>query len=126
MTESVTGPHSASEPRWLAGLYNGFALVTLFVVLGSMFGGLTEVLYGAIAAAIAGSVALGVVSTQCGWIVPKQGARRFAQPWLWMTAFAALSLINGKWEPMAFFGALAAGATTLYWLGTMIGRRFKK
>jgi hypothetical protein len=124
--ESASVASTAPGPPWLAWLYNGFAIVVLFVMLGAMFGGHTEVLYGTIAAAIAGAVALGVLSVQRGWIAPKSGARLFVKPWLWMTAFAALSLFNGKWEPMVFFGALAASTTFLYWLGTMVGCRFKE
>jgi hypothetical protein len=104
-------------------LYDGFAIAVLFVTLGSMLGGFTELLYAMGVVAAVGSGTIGALSVRRGWIAPTPGLQRFAKPWLWMTAFAALSLFNGKWEPMVFFGALAAGASLLYWIGTMVESR---
>ena len=43
---------------------------------------------------------------------------KFGKGWLLVVGCAALSLINGKWEPMVFFALAGAISSGLFWLGS--------
>ena len=84
----------------------------------AMMGGMDALLYGIIAAAAVGSFVLG----QCAFKdhVPSRDERlrEFGKGWLLVVGCAALSLINGKWEPMVFFALAGAISSGLFWLGS--------
>jgi hypothetical protein len=101
-----------------------FVVATAFGMVAFMFAGIGAGLY---AMGILGAIAaylLGYLGAQKNRVEANLGTFEFVKPWLWLTAFAALALIKGKWQPLIFFGGIGAGMALLYWIGAWIGRRF--
>lgn len=92
--------------------------ILFFMVAGMDFG-----IYAAGLSAAAVSVALGWMTVQRGWVTVGEGIRRFGMACLWVVGFAALSVLNGKWEPAAFFTVLSLTLTGLYAIGAKLGWR---
>jgi len=112
------------EKNFRARANDIIVIVTAFGMVGFMFAGFGAGLY---AMGILGAVAaylLGFLGAQHNRVVANLGTFEFVKPWLWLTAFAALALIKGKWQPLIFFGGIGAGMALLYWIGAWIGRRF--
>jgi hypothetical protein len=42
---------------------------------------------------------------------------KFAKGWLLVVAFAAFSLLHGKWQPMVFFALVGIISSAFFWLG---------
>jgi hypothetical protein len=108
---------------FVSRLFAGFALAVFVLLLGSMFVGASAALYATAGAAVIGALMLGYLSAGRRWVELGQGTLLFARPWLWMTAFAALSLLNGKYEPVLGFAALSGVMVLLFRAGAEAGRR---
>ena len=115
--------NAQAAPAFVSRLFVGFAAAVFVLLLGSMFAGASAALYATAAAAMIGAFALGWLSAARRWVEPRPGAALFARPWLWITAFAALSLLNGKYEPLLGFAALSAVMVLLFVAGGELGRR---
>ncbi len=101
----------------LPGLYAAFASVVLFVIITAVFlGAMTAASVGLAAGALS-SAAVGFFTVRRGLARPVAGAMQFARPWLWFTAWAAVALYDGRYQPMVAAGTLALGMTVSFWLG---------
>jgi hypothetical protein len=116
-------PHAAQPPLFPQRLFMGFSLVTLCVLLGAMIGGASTVVYASAVVAVIGAFALGFLGVARHWVEPKEAALLFVKPWLGLTAFAALSLFNGNYQPVLGFGAASALLFLLCWAGGAAGQR---
>jgi hypothetical protein len=103
---------------------NGIVVVsTAMGMLGFIYTGIGAGLY---AMGILGAMAaylLGFLGAQQNRVEAHLGTREFAKPWLWLTAFSALALIQGTWQPLMFFGGVGAGLVLLYRSGAWIGHK---
>lgn len=113
----------STPSRRLALLYDAVAIVTVGSLVAMLFANVIVGLYAALALGSAASFLLGYFSLQRRWTEITRGTLRFARLWFWMTLIAALALINGKSEPMLFFGTVGTVMTLLYWVGGWIGSR---
>lgn len=84
----------------------------------AMMAGMDALLYGIAAAGTIGSFVLGQYTARPD--IPSRDERlwKFGKSWLLVVGCAALSLINGKWEPMLFFALAGAISSGLFWLGS--------
>lgn len=100
--------------RWAfeAVVFGTFGLLLFFMMADIEMGIYAAGLTGAVA-----SATLGRRSVQRGWVSVPEGIKRFGTLWLYVVGFAALNLINGKWEPAVFAGVVALTMTGLYALG---------
>lgn len=100
--------------RWAfeAVVFGTFGLLLFFMMADIEMGIYAAGLTGAVASAM-----LGRRSVQQGWVSVPEGIKRFGTLWLYVVGFAALSLINGKWEPAVFASVVALTMTGLYALG---------
>lgn len=98
--------------------FGTFGLLLFFMVGGMESGIYVAGLLGAIA-----SAALGWHSVRQGWVSLPEGIKRFGTRWLYVVGFAALSLMNGKWEPIVFAAVVAITMTGLYALGARSAQR---
>jgi hypothetical protein len=84
----------------------------------AMMGGMDALLYGIFAAGAIGSFVLGQCAIKDDVPSRDERLRKFGKGWLLVIGLAALSLINGKWEPMVFFALASAISSGLFWLGS--------
>ncbi len=101
----------------LPGIYAGFASVALFVIVTAVFVGAETTAQGSVVAAGLGSGAFGFFTVARGLATPVPGAVQFARPWLWFTAWAAVGLYDGRYQPMVASAVLAAGMAACFLLG---------
>lgn len=100
-----------------AVVFGTFGLLLFFMVGGRETGIYLAGLVGTIA-----STVLGWYSVRRGWVSVSAGIRRFATRWFYVVGFAALSLMNGKWEPMVFAAVVGVTLTGFYALGARSAR----
>lgn len=95
-----------------AVVFGTFGLLLFFMV--------SAIEWGIYATGIAGAIAslwLGRTSVRQGWVSVPDGIQRFGTRWLYVVGFAALSLMNSKWEPMVFAAVVGVTMTAFYALG---------
>lgn len=107
----------AASSDILPGLYAAFASVVLFLLITAIFLGLGTTAQGVVAAGALGSGAAGFYTVARGLALPLAGALQFSRPWLWFTAWAALGLYDGRYQPMLAAALLAAGMCVSYLCG---------
>jgi hypothetical protein len=95
-----------------------------FGMVAFMFAGFAAGLYAMGMLVAVAAYLLGYLGAQKSRVDANLGTFEFVKPWLWLTAFAALALIKGRWQPLIFFGGIGAGMALLYWIGAQLGRRF--
>ncbi len=112
------GRRAGCKP-WIFELivFGSMGAIVFFMVAGMDVG-----IYAAGFSAAVLSMALGWMSVQRGWVMVGEGVRRFGKACLWAVGFAALSVLNGKWEPAAFFMVLSLTMTGFYAIGAKLGR----
>ena len=101
--------------------------LTVLAIAGSamlfIFAGIDAGLYASAALGVVASFALGYFSLRRSLMPLGPGVVRYGKLWVWMTVVAALSLITGKWQPIAFFALAGLAMTTLFALGGFLGAR---
>jgi hypothetical protein len=105
--------------RWA---FEAVVFGTMGLLLFFMVGGMEPGIYAAGLVGAVASAVLGRFSVQRQWVTVAEGIKRFGILWLWVVGFAALSLLNGKWEPAVFAGVVGLTMTGLYALGARSGR----
>jgi hypothetical protein len=88
----------------------------------AMMAGTDALLYSVTMAGLVGSFVVGRLCVRHNWLPAQEGVKRYGMMWLWVIGCAALSLLNGKWEPMVFFGAVGAVMALIFWFGTRTAR----
>lgn len=106
--------------RWI---FEVVVFGTMGLMLFCMMAGMEPGLYGAGVAGTGASVILGRLSVQRKWMRMAEGIQRFGTLWLWGVGFAALSLLNGKWEPAVFAAVIGLTMTGFYAIGARSGLR---
>jgi hypothetical protein len=94
------------------------ALVLIF----SMMSTTEEWLYVAAVLGVLASIAVGRTLGRSDESVLATRVRKFARGWIVVVALAALSLLHGKWQPMAFFATAGVISSSLFWLGCKSSR----
>ncbi len=84
----------------LPGIYAGFVSVALFVLITAVFVGATTAAQGTLVASALGSGGLGFFSVRRALATPVRGTLQYTRPWLWFTAFAAVGLYDGRYQPL--------------------------
>ena len=84
----------------LPGIYAGFVSVVLFVLVTAIFVGAEATAQGTLVASALGSGGLGFFSVNRALATPLRGTLQFTRPWLWFTAFAAVGLYDGRYQPL--------------------------
>jgi hypothetical protein len=74
-------------------------------------------LYVAAVAGALASIAVGRTSGRSEEFPLQARLWKFGKGWLLIVAFAALSLLHGKWQPMLFFALVGVISSALFWLG---------
>ena len=100
--------------RWI---FDVVVFGTMGLMLFFMMAGLDIGLYGAGVLGACASSVLGRVSVKRQWVTVEEGIKRFGTLWLWVVGFAALSVLNGKWEPAAFAAVIGLTMTVFYAIG---------
>ncbi len=95
-----------------------------FGMVAFMFAGIGAGLYAMGTLVAVAAYLLGYMGAQKNRVEANLGTFEFVKPWLWLTAFAALAIIKGRWQPLIFFGGMGAGMALLYWIGAQLGKRF--
>lgn len=103
--------------RILPGIHAAFATVALTVIVTAVFLGAQTTARGTVVAAGLGSAAFGFFTVARGLAGPVAGALQFARPWLWFTAWAAVGLYDGRYQPMVASAVLAVGMALCYLVG---------
>lgn len=101
----------------LPGIYAAFASLVLLILVTAAFVGATTTAQGTVGAAALGAGWFGYFSVGRGLAAPVGGALQFARPWLWFTAWAAVGLYDGRYQPMVLAAALTVGMAVCYLLG---------
>ena len=84
----------------------------------SMMSAREEWLYVAAVAGVFASVAVGRTSSgKSENFAVKARLWKFGKSWLFVVAFAALGLLEGKWQPMVFFVLVGVISSAFFWLG---------
>jgi hypothetical protein len=105
--------------RWV---FEALVFGTMGLLLFCMMAGLDAGVYAAGFAGAVAALVLGRVSVRRQWVTAAEGITRVGTLWLWVIGFAALSLLNGKWEPAAFASVIGLTMTACYALGARSGR----
>jgi hypothetical protein len=84
----------------LPGIYAGFVSAVLLLLVTALFVGAETTARGTLAAGALGSGGLGFFSVSRALATPVRGTLQFARPWLWFTAFAAVGLYDGRYQPL--------------------------
>ncbi|BCA53777.1 hypothetical protein W02_09170 [Nitrospira sp. KM1] len=118
VTEEYTEMSSTAQPgtgsdRLIEWTPLGIALCLIF----SMMPDREEWLYVAGAIGVVASIAVGRTLGKSEGVVLYARVWRFAKGWSLVVAFAALSLLHAKWQPMAFFAVVGIISSILFWLG---------
>lgn len=100
------------------------AIGAAFGMVAFMFAGIGAGLYAMGMLVAVAAYLLGYLGAQKNRVEANLGTFEFVKPWLWLTAFAALAIIKGRWQPLIFFGGMGAGMALLYWIGAQLGKRF--
>jgi hypothetical protein len=120
----VPGSGAAGPSAKVLGLVYDIAVIAIAgSALFFMFAGSDA---GMDAAGGLGAVAsfwLGYASLRRRLIALGAGVVRYSRLWVGMTVVSALSLINGKWEPLVLFAVVGVAMTLLYALGGWLGLR---
>jgi hypothetical protein len=83
----------------------------------SMMSDTEEWLYVAAVAGALASIAVGRTSGRSEEFPLQARLWKFGKGWLLIVAFAALSLLHRKWQPMLFFALVGVISSALFWLG---------
>ncbi len=110
-------------PDILPGIYAGFVSVVLLILVTAVFVGAETTAQGTLAAGALGSSGLGFFSVSRALATPVRGTLQFTRPWLWFTAFAAVGLYDGRYQPLlasvvltvAMSACHLAGGTVAWW-----------
>jgi hypothetical protein len=121
--ETSAAPGAAAATRRLGLIYDLAVLAIIGSIMLFVFSGMDAAMYAAVAVGALVSFAIGYASLRQRRVALGPGTVRFGRLWVWMTLVAGLSLVDGKHEPMLFFGAVGAGMTLLYALGGWFGSR---
>jgi hypothetical protein len=92
-------------------------LAIALVLIFSMMPDREEWLYVAAVLGALASIAVGRTLgrlDESSWRAP---VRMFAKSWVLVVVLAALSLLHGKWQPMAFFAVVGVISSGLFWVG---------
>ena len=87
------------------------------VLIVSMMSDTEEWLYVAAVIGALASLAVGRTSGTSQEFSVQAHLRKFGKGWLLVVGLAALSLMNGKWQPMVFFALVGVISSALFWLG---------
>jgi hypothetical protein len=90
-----------------------FGIALLLIV--SMMSSREVWLYVAAVIGVLVSVAVGRTSRESGDSLQAR-LWRFAKGWLLVVALAAISLLHGKWQPMAFFALAGGVSSAFFWV----------
>jgi hypothetical protein len=101
----------------LPGIYAGFVSVVLFLLVTAVFVGAETTAQGTLAAGALGSGGLGFFSVSRDLATPLRGTLQFARPWLWFTAFAAVGLYDGRYQPLVASIVLTAAMAVCHLAG---------
>ena len=74
-------------------------------------------LYAAAGLGVLASIAVGRTSGKAEELPVQARLWKFAKSWLLVSAFAALSLFHGKWQPMVFFALVGLMSSACFWWG---------
>ena len=108
-------------PDILPGIYAGFVSVVLLILVTAVFVGAETTAQGTLAAGALGSGGLGFFSVSRALASPVRGTLQFTRPWLWFTAFAAIGLYDGRYQPLVASAVLTVGMAASYLIGGAIG-----
>ena len=89
--------------------------IALLLIL-SMMSATEEWLYVAAALGAVASVAVGRTLERSENSALPARVKKFSKGWVIVVALAALSLLHGKWQPMAFFAIAGVISSALFWL----------
>jgi hypothetical protein len=104
----------------LPGIYAGFVSLVLFMLVTAIFVGAETTAQGTLVAGAAGSAGLGFYSVNRALATPLGGTLQFTRPWLWFTAFAAVGLYDGRYQPLVASAVLTVGMAVCHLLGGAI------
>lgn len=111
------GSSDQEQPVFVRWAFEAVVFGTMVALLFCMMAGLEPGIYAAAVLGAAASVALGNVSIRRRWTTVAEGITRFGTLWLWVVGFAALSMLNGRWEPAGFAAVVGLTMTTCYAIG---------
>ena len=109
--------------RRLGLTYDLAAIAIMGSIMLFTFAGTDAGLYAAAGSGAVVSFALGYRSLRAGRVTLGRGTARYAKLWLLMTVVSGLTLINGRWQPLALFAVTGAVMLLLYALGGWLGAR---
>ena len=104
----------------LPGIYAGYVSLVLFVLVTAIFVGAETAAQGTLAAGALGSGGLGFFSVNRALATPLRGTLQCTRPWLWFTAFAAIGLYDGRYQPLVAVGGTHRRHGRCYLLGGAI------
>jgi hypothetical protein len=104
----------------LPGIYAGFVSVVLLMLVTAVFVGAETTAQGTLAAGALGSGGLGFFSVSRALTTPVRGTMQFTRPWLWFTAFAAVGLWDGRYQPLMASAALTVAMAVCHLIGGAI------
>jgi hypothetical protein len=114
MTDAIVALESSDI---LPGIYAGFVSVVLFLLVTAIFIGAETTAQGTLAAGALGSTGLGFMSVRRELATPVRGTMQFLRPWLWFTAFAAVGLYDGRYEPLVACAVLTLAMAACHLVG---------
>ena len=88
----------------------------------SMMSERDEWLYVAAVLGVVASLAVGRTLGRADNRSLKTRVKKFAKGWVIVVAFAALSLLQGTWQPMVFFAVVGVISLALFWLACKSSR----
>jgi hypothetical protein len=97
-------------------------LAIAFGLVFSMMSSTEEWLYVATAVGAVASIAVGRTLGRSDARVLAGRVGTFAKAWMVVVVLAALSLLHGKWQPMAFFALAGVSSSALFWLACKSNR----
>jgi hypothetical protein len=109
--------------RGLGLIYDLAAIAIMGSTMLFAFAGIDAGLYAAAGSGAVVSFALGYRSMRARRFTLGQGTARYAKLWLLMTVVSGLTLVNGRWQPLAVFAVTSAAMLLLYALGGWLGTR---
>lgn len=101
----------------LPGIYAGFVSIVLFMLVTAAFVGAETTAQGTLVASALGSGGLGFFSVNRALATPLRGALQYTRPWLWFTAFAAVGLYDGRYQPLVGSAVLTAAMAVCHLAG---------
>ena len=100
----------------LPGIYAGFVSLVLLILVTAVFVGAETTAQGTLAAGALGSGGLGFFSVSRALASPVRGTLQFTRPWLWFTAFAAVGLYDGRYQPLLASAVLTVAMSACHLL----------